>query len=91
MLLLSQSVQEFVWLSQNLRHQSVLIKIFDIENFPAHFIALVSGLVNVCHQVLVLDVNSPKFSVIVLVLIKLWRSSSAVHFLLVIFIDFSRR
>ena len=84
-------MQEFVGLSQNLRDESVLVKIFDIEDFPAHLIALMSGLIDVRNEILVLEVDSPEFSVVVLVLVKLWRPSSAVHFLLVVFIDFSWR
>ena len=84
-------MQEFVRLSQNLRNKSVLVKIFDIEDFPAHLIALMSGLIDVRNEVLVLEIDSPEFSVVVLVLVKLWRTSSAVHFLLVFFIDFPWR
>jgi hypothetical protein len=46
-LLLTKPMQEFVGLSQNLRHQGVFVEVFDIEHFTIHFVALVSCLVNI--------------------------------------------
>ena len=49
MLLLSESVKELVWLSENLRHQSVLVKVLDVEDLPVHLVVSVSCLVDICN------------------------------------------
>ena len=46
-LLLAQSVQEFVRLSQDLWYQSVFIEVLDVEDLAAQFVVLVSCLVDV--------------------------------------------
>ena len=91
MLLLTKSVQEFMRLGENLRNKSVFIEVLDVENFPVHLITLMGSLIDISHQVFVLEVNSPEFSVIVLVFIILRRPCSAMHLFLVIPINFCWR
>ena len=47
MLLLSESVQELVRLSEDLWNQSVFIKVLNVENLSAKLVVLVCSLVNV--------------------------------------------
>ena len=73
MLLLAQAVQELVWLRQDLGNEGVLVVILDVEYLPTHFVVLQCCLVNIAHQVFVLQVNPPKLLVVVDVLIICWR------------------
>ena len=72
-LLLAQAVQELVWLRQDLGNEGVLVVILDVEYLPTHFVVLQCCLVNIAHQVFVLQVNPPKLLVVVDVLIICWR------------------
>lgn len=69
-LLLSKTMQEFVWLGQDLRYQSVLIEVFYVEDFAVHFIVLVSSLINIRHKVFILKVHTPELTIIVRGIIK---------------------
>ena len=46
-LLLAQSVQEFVRLSQDLWYQSIFIEVLDVEDLTAQFVVLLSCFVDV--------------------------------------------
>jgi len=72
MLLLAESVKELVRLGHDLRNKCVLVVVFDIENLSAHFVVLLSCLVNITNQVFVLNVNSPELFVVVNSSIILW-------------------
>ena len=41
-------------LSEDLRHESVLVEVFDVEDFPEHLVVALGDLINVRDQVLVL-------------------------------------
>lgn len=58
-------MQEFVWLGKDLRDQSVLVKVFDVENFPLDFVVLIGNLIDIGYQVLVLEVHPPELLVVV--------------------------
>lgn len=74
LLLLSQSVQELVRLSEDLGNQGVFVKVLDVEDFARHFVVLGSRLVNVTNQVLVLEEEPPEFFVIINLGVVLWWS-----------------
>ena len=65
MLLLPQPVQELVRLGQDLWHQGVLVEVLDVEDLLAHLVVLVGRLVDVRHQVLILQVDPPELFVVV--------------------------
>ena len=46
MLLLPQSVQELVWLCQDLRDQSILVEVLGVEYLTSNFVILGRNLVN---------------------------------------------
>ena len=71
-LLLAQTVQEFVWLRQHLGNESILIIVFNIEYLATHLIVLKCSLVNVAHEIFVLDVNSPELFVIIDIFVVGW-------------------
>ena len=48
-----------------MRHEGVLIEVFDVENFSVHFVAVMGCLVDISQQVLVLEIQSPILLVIV--------------------------
>ena len=58
-------MQKLVRLRQYLRHKRVLIEVLDIENLPEHLVVLLRNLVDVGHQVLVLQEQAPKLFVVI--------------------------
>lgn len=70
MLLLPESVKEFVRLGEDLGHEGVLIEVFDVENLPSHSVIRVGGLVDVGHQVFILKIHSPELFVVINIGIK---------------------
>ena len=51
-LLLPQTVEEFVRLGQDLRNQGVLVKVLDVEYLPTHFVILRRNCINLLNEVL---------------------------------------
>lgn len=68
-------------LCHNLWHQSILVKIFSVEHFAVHFVAVMSCLVDVRKKIFVLEVQSPIFFEVVSLLIKFRRDISALDLL----------
>ena len=78
-------------LSHDLRNQSVLVVIFNVENLSAHFVVLLRCLIYITDQVFVLDINSPELFVVINSGIVLRWFLGANHLIHVNSADFVRR
>ena len=76
-----------MWLGQYLGHESILVEIFNVEDFAKHFMILLGDLVDVGDQILILKEKPPELFVIICILIKVWWFSSALNLLHVILSD----
>ena len=82
MLLLTKSVKKLVRLGHDLGNEGVLVVVFYIEDFSAHFVVLLCCLVHIADQVFILDINSPELLVVIDSSIILWwflRTDHLIH------------
>lgn len=72
-LLLPQPMQKLMRLSENLGYEGVLIEVLDVEDLSGHAVVGAGCLVDIGHQVLVLEIHSPELFVVVNIWVISWR------------------
>jgi hypothetical protein len=74
-----------MWLIHDLRHQSIVIEIFDLIDLATYLVVGMCGLFNVGEEVLILEVDLPVLFVVIDVWVELRRQTRSVDLLLIFF------